>query len=192
MESKKDDEDFYAKLNNVINGYEILLSKLKPIAIIIFLSFLFNDISKKYIDYDQLKNLLISFIHTPKGIWLSTSIIFIIGIILTIFKQKQQFWYGIFETIFSIVSCSIILQSVKETSEYINILVLILSSLYIIVRGLSNIYDGIKKNFWGKNDVLLIKENSKELSHTQIKLKNLLIDKRFLVKILDIAARTIS
>lgn len=139
MESKNDDEDFYAKLNNIINTYEILLSKLKPIAIIVFLSFLFNDISKKYIDYDQLKNLLVSFIHTPKGIWLSTSIIFIIGIILTIFKQKQQFWYGIFETIFSIVSCSIILQSVKETSEYINILVLILSSLYIIVRGLSNI-----------------------------------------------------
>lgn len=112
------------------------------------------------------------------------------GIILTIFKQKQQFWYGIFETIFSIVSCSIILQSVKETSEYINILVLILSSLYIIVRGLSNIYDGIKKNFWGKNDVLLIKENSMELSYSQIKLKNLLIDKKFLVKILDIVART--
>ncbi len=39
--------------------------------------------------------------------------------ILTIFKQKQQFWYGIFETIFSVVSCSIILQNVKETSEYI-------------------------------------------------------------------------
>ena len=53
MESKNG-EDFYAKLNNVINAYEILLSKLKPIFIIIFFSFLFNNISKKYIDYDQL------------------------------------------------------------------------------------------------------------------------------------------
>lgn len=45
MESKNG-ENFYAKLNNVINAYEILLSKLKAIFIIIFFSFLCNDISK--------------------------------------------------------------------------------------------------------------------------------------------------
>lgn len=189
MESNKIDSIFYERLDNVVKAYELLLSKLKIIAIIFFLSSLFLTISKKYIEYEQIKKIFIDLIHTKQGILWSTIIIFIIGIILTILKQKQQFWYGIFETIFSIVSCWTILQSVKENSEYVNILVLILSSLYIIVRGLSNINDGIKKDFWGKKDFLLIRENTLEFSKSQIKLRELLKDKEFIVKMLDILIR---
>lgn len=78
-------------------------------------------------------------------------IIMIVGYTLFLFKKYQQFYYGIVETIFAIVNCQIVAQAIKENSSGNTkpfIWVTGMTTLYLMVRGLSNINDGWDKPFY--------------------------------------------
>lgn len=71
--------------------------------------------------------------------------IVLLGFLFFIFKQRAQYRYGICETTFAITStwfaCDKLLTNVQEKSAWLTVV----GSIYLIVRGLSNIKEAKEK-----------------------------------------------
>lgn len=73
-------------------------------------------------------------------------------------KKREQFWYGVLEIFFAVVSLvySTMLysrtHSWDETTfdEFLTRVALI----YLLIRGFGNVDDGVKKDFWKREEVL--------------------------------------
>ena len=125
------------------------LLSLFPFLFIVFTGILFKKINFFEL-IKQIPNLLLSL----EGKFFGALLILAIGCILFLFKKIQQFWYGVFETMFSISTCfssfELIRSTIiKESVQFTSILTII-STIYLVVRGISNIDDGYKKEFWWK------------------------------------------
>ncbi|OZI05089.1 hypothetical protein BWI93_27265 [Siphonobacter sp. BAB-5385] len=80
-----------------------------------------------------------------------------ISYLLFYFKKKQQFWYGIIEAMFALFACwflvktqvSQLIQS-NQIIDYVSIG----STVYLTVRGFSNISDGYEKETFFFNRII--------------------------------------
>lgn len=172
------------KITNIVDAINKVQNRISIIIVIIVLSILSYELINRYFDITILYNHIIERIAKPKGIWTTVGFVFLIGILLSVFKLKQQFWYGIFETVFAIVSCYFAVKSIKPSSDVLSIMIAFGSTIYLIVRGLSNILDGTKKPFWIKNEILTISENASTV--TSESLTTLLKDKEAFVNAISI------
>lgn len=112
--------------------------------------------------YNEDKTLIIQFIKTLWGKISVTIFIASTGCILFLFKKKQQFYYGIVETIFACLNCYIVADNFSQQINRGNyILFSGMTTIYLIVRGLSNIADGWRGAFFLKGK--MNKESIEEL-----------------------------
>ncbi|WP_234734777.1 hypothetical protein [Tellurirhabdus bombi] len=104
--------------------------------------------------YDYVNRGLKSFIHklaTPELRLLGTFAIFLIGCFLYLLKKKRQLFYGMLETGFAMTSCYISFTVIQKdfllgtNNTGIGPWIAILSSIYLVVRGVNNVDDGLKK-----------------------------------------------
>lgn len=81
-------------------------------------------------------------------------IILSIGCALFLFKKRQQLYYGLVETAFALTNCFLVANNFQSAFAQHNSLTYILISgmttIYLIVRGLSNISEGWNKPFYLK------------------------------------------
>jgi len=154
LENVKKDEANQIDYDKIVSGFVKSLLKTLTIAVLLFLLFKLGLLLYRTIDKDKFVELLKNFILDDTGKTVSLAIIVLIGISLFLFKKNQQFWYGIVETLFALFGCyastawikTIVQTGVVEPSY----IVAFGSSIYLIVRGLSNVEDGGKKEFWLK------------------------------------------
>jgi hypothetical protein len=171
------------KIKVIFDAIQKIVNRLVVLIFIVLISYLVYHLIDKYFDISIFYKSLLEKVGKPVGLWTSIGVIFLIGILLSVFKSKQQFWYGIFETAFALASCYFTVKSIKETSDVLTILVALGSTIYLIVRGLSNISDGVKKAFWLKSELLTISSSFKSVTNKS--LINALKDKEVLVDIIS-------
>ena len=102
-------------------------------------------------------NLLISLLTLPKqpnsfGTF-SIFILMVVGYSLFLFKKYQQFYYGVVETIFALVNFQMLTHTIKlnalgNAKPPYGVWIAAATTLYLMVRGLSNTDDGWKKEFY--------------------------------------------
>lgn len=172
------------KINKIISNLEQIRNRLSVFGFIIGISIITYNLVDYYFDIKIIYKCLLDKVATQSGLWSTITIIFLIGILLVIFKFKQQFWYGIFETVFALVTCYLTIKSITINSEMLTILIAIGSTLYLIVRGLTNVIDGLEKSFWIKNDFSELGNNIDAISRKS--LFNLLKDRAFIVDVLTV------
>jgi len=172
------------KINKIISNLEQIRNRLSVFGFIIVISIITYNLVDYYFDIIIIYKILLDKVGTQSGLWSTITIIFLIGILLVIFKFKQQFWYGIFETVFALVTCYLTIKSITINSEMLTILIAIGSTLYLIVRGLTNVIDGLEKSFWIKNDFSELGNNIDAISRKS--LFNLLKDRAFIVDVLTV------
>ncbi|GAB4042044.1 hypothetical protein [Spirosoma jeollabukense] len=137
------------------NPFGVVIVGLETIVTIVIYGF--TDLLPKLLKSLGWDVLIKHWISTPSsGPWLSL-LIFLAGVQLFKFKQSNQFWYGISEVGFAISSYSYFLITIRlqildkgfGTASWISLI----GALYLIVRGNSNIHDGLKseKGFWKKS-----------------------------------------
>ena len=178
------------KFAQILYGIETIRDRFIIVSFIIMLSVLIYTGVGKYFDVQQLYKKLVDIISTRSGIWTTTTIVFMIGIALFVAKQKQQFWYGVFETVFALITCYYAVTNIKLQPEITSLLIALGSGLYLIVRGLSNISDGSKKDFWIKNEVMELRKYTSTISRNSI--SKTLKDKKTLTNMLAKLAEVLS
>ena len=92
-----------------------------------------------------------SFLSTGLGKTIGVTFVSLTGSLLFIFKKKQQLHYGIVETAVAISSCIVLVQNLELSlsSEVSNFSFLSgMTTIYLIVRGLSNITEGLNKPYF--------------------------------------------
>lgn len=155
-------------------------NKLSHLVIVVILSFLgFKLLSnhlhivRVYFDVfnEYLKNVII---------WTMVFFLFFIACTLLYFKKKQQFWYGVLETIFSLTAAFVTISNITYNTSLITVLIFFGSSLYLMVRGLSNIVEGKSKSFWIKNEIVEFRNEIEGVSVEDY--KKIIMDKRLSLK----------
>lgn len=191
-ETKEQNQNFQTleKIKIIVSAAFALYVRISIILTIVGLSYLTYYLVNKYFDISTLYTHLLNSLTKPMGLWTTVSIIFIIGIFLSLFRSKQQFWYGFVETIFALVSCYFAVKSIKPSTEVISVLLLVGSTLYLIVRGFSNLLEGVKKSFWIKSELERLGSNMNTVSSVSI--TKMLKDEEVLVNILIGIIRFIS
>lgn len=95
-----------------------------------------------------------------------TFFLFALGVWFYRFKKYQQLWYGVVETLFAItygyLQFTTIQKEASSGSVRFTVLLTILTVVYLTVRGVNNIDDGDKKEYWGKQHVHPIVESFKD------------------------------
>jgi uncharacterized membrane protein len=191
-ETKEQNQNFQTleKIKIIVSAAFALYVRISIILTIVGLSYLSYYLVNKYFDISTLYTHLLNKLTKPMGLWTTVSIIFIIGILLSLFRSKQQFWYGFVETIFALVSCYFAVKSINPSTEVISVLLLVGSTLYLIVRGFSNLLEGVKNPFWIKTELVRLGINMNAVSSESI--TKMLKDEEVLVNILTGIIRFIS
>lgn len=129
-----------------------LLMQTVSIAFFSFLTLIY--IRNLYYNINNTVYKSLTFIETYRGKIAGVLILTFIGYTLFKFKKYQQFWYGVSEFLFSIFTCYYVSKAIKATdiiSPNLNIAISSIPAIYLIVRGISNIHDGIgKEKYVGK------------------------------------------
>lgn len=154
LENDKTEENNQVDYDKIVSIFVKSLLKTLTIAVILVLLFKLGLLLYRTVDKDKFIELLKNFILDDTGKTVSLAIIVLIGISLFLFKKNQQFWYGIVETLFALFGCyastawikTIVQTGIVEPSY----IVAFGSSIYLVVRGLTNVEDGGKKKFWLK------------------------------------------
>lgn len=94
---------------------------------------------------------IVILISTFWGRLLAMSFLLAIAQALFLLKKHQQFWYGLFETLFAFSACFYVSTTLEEgmIKRHIEpvILITVVSTIYIVVRGYSNLDEGKRKNY---------------------------------------------
>jgi hypothetical protein len=167
-EESKRDEAFWMHAKNTEAYFRAAgLFTFLVLLILIFYGILlgFSEANKHgYLDGFKtlISNLFISFF----GKILVISLIMMIGVVLFVFKKKQQLYYGIAETAFALASCFIVTENIQNSiakhGSFFYIILSAMTAIYLIVRGLSNVFEGWSKYFFLK-EVITKKDGWKDL-----------------------------
>lgn len=170
-----DEEAIRFRNNREYSSYKAeIISKAINVAIVftllgVFIIFvLIYKMLRQQYRTGQLQNFTNQLLSSQQGRMTGTLILLFIGIILFYFKKKQQLYYGIFETAFALASSYILTDNIQRTILKgridVYIMLPIMTSIYLIVRGLSNISEGTNKPFFLKN---LLSKQFSEFEETE-------------------------
>jgi hypothetical protein len=182
METQNTNLQTLNKIKIIISAAYDLYIRLSIVTFIVGLSVLSYYLINKYFDVSAFYINLLEKVTKPTGLVTTVAVIFILGILLSIFKNKQQLWYGMFETIFALVSCYFAVRSIKPSIEVSAVLLLIGSTLYLIVRGINNVLEGSKKSYWLRKELKSISDTTGKIPAGSI--TKMLRDKEVIVDIL--------
>jgi len=140
------------KFGEILFAIERLRDRFVVVSSIVGVSITIYVLADHFFSVDKIYQDFLVSMNKPRMKIIATAIIFILGITLYFFKQKQQFWYGFFETIFALMTCYFAIANINADSPPLSLLIALGSALYLIVRGLSNIADGREKEYWIKKE----------------------------------------
>lgn len=91
---------------------------------------------------------------------LGVLILLLLAFMLYIIKRRQQFYYGLLETIFSLANCHIASDIIKSglihnSNKFYVSFVTGMTTIYLLIRGLSNMREGYDKPFLFKEKIVL-------------------------------------
>jgi len=112
----------------------------------------------------HLKQLISAASHSIAALCLGVAIFFGLSLLLFLFKKRSQFYYGVVETVVSIIGLIKMTQGLQQNSID---LVGFFAALYLCVRGINNADDGRRDENWpntfaGKNWAKWISKRQKQ------------------------------
>ena len=102
-------------------------------------------------ELDGIKAEFIDYTMWPTGKMIVALLIALIGFLLVWLKKKQQFYYGLAESAFALANCFLVVENfagtaIKHEQSFVIFIVSVMTTVYLTVRGLSNLFDGLGSN----------------------------------------------
>ncbi|CAN5579514.1 hypothetical protein BH09BAC4_BH09BAC4_30520 [soil metagenome] len=129
-----------------------LIVSMTALLVVLYLEFIKAN---KRGAFDVEKAIILKIISTIGGKFTIAILLVIIASLLFWFKKKQQFYYGIVETIFACVNSYVVADNIAgQSNKMIYLLLSGMTTIYLLVRGLSNISEGWNKGNFAFRDKL--------------------------------------